>query len=216
MCRNSLGCVPKTLATAMVLLFVAAATSFLGARGVVAQGATFSQAGTLRIPRSSFPALVLPDGFVLIGGDLESEMFSPEWGESIGVNVPLTDNYRRSARGVRLADGRFFVSGGHGGPVDATMRTLPTRPLDSTMIFDPSTLRWTAGPRMNEARRLHSATLLMDGKVLITGGSPDPPGGFTVSKALASAEIYDPATNTSTSTVPMTRPHFNHSGVDPV
>ncbi len=48
-------------------------------------------------------------------------------------------------------------------------------------------------PRLNEARWLHTATLLQSGKVLIAGGESD-----TVE--LASAELYDPATNAITRT----------------
>ena len=48
-------------------------------------------------------------------------------------------------------------------------------------------------PRLNEARWLHTATLLANGKVLIAGGESD-------TSRLASAELYDPATNAITRT----------------
>jgi N-acetylneuraminic acid mutarotase len=57
--------------------------------------------------------------------------------------------------------------------------------LSSSWLFDPSTGSWTATVGMIEGRGSHTATLLLDGRVLVAGG-----GG--VSTVLASAELYDP------------------------
>src|SRR6266513_4018883 len=51
---------------------------------------------------------------------------------------------------------------------------------------------WTATGRLGTARTLHTATLLPNGKVLVAGGNNG--------SALASAELYDPATGTWTAT----------------
>jgi hypothetical protein len=55
---------------------------------------------------------------------------------------------------------------------------------------------------MTTPRIGHTATLLLNGKVLITGGSSDSP---------ASAELFDPVTNTFTRTGNMTTGRFNNS-----
>ena len=48
---------------------------------------------------------------------------------------------------------------------------------------DPATATWTATGPMNQARKLHTATLLPDGKVLVVGGTES-----------SGSELYDPAT----------------------
>jgi uncharacterized repeat protein (TIGR01451 family) len=64
-----------------------------------------------------------------------------------------------------------------------------------------------AGPSMISSRVNHSATLLPDGRVLLVGGS----GGMDASStpAYATAELFDPATNTFSPTA--NNPTTNHS-----
>jgi Galactose oxidase, central domain/Kelch motif len=95
-----------------------------------------------------------------------------------------------------LSDGTVLVAGG-GGPRE---QTFPYHGLASTELYDPATGNWTVTGSLNVARLVHTETLLADGRVLVTGGWPDPP---THSGLLASAEIYDPATGTWTRTVNM-------------
>ncbi len=51
---------------------------------------------------------------------------------------------------------------------------------------------WVAAPDMHDARMRHTATLLPNGTVLVAGGASVSADGYV---SLASAEIYDPATN---------------------
>ncbi len=53
---------------------------------------------------------------------------------------------------------------------------------------------------MTIARAFHTATLLSDGRVLITGGDS---GSWTSGPMFASAEIYNPTTGTFSATGPM-------------
>jgi len=63
---------------------------------------------------------------------------------------------------------------------------------------------------MAVARTGHTATLLADGRVLICGGDEGViPGGN--SGVLSSAEVYDPASGTFTSTGSLTFARFNHA-----
>lgn len=69
----------------------------------------------------------------------------------------------------------------------------------SVELYDPVNNKWVRTGDMKNARRGHAATLLRDGRVLVTGGYD----GSTATSALDKAETFDPATGVWTNT---TRP----------
>jgi hypothetical protein len=99
--------------------------------------------------------------------------------------------------GTLLPDGKVLVAGG----TSARPRMFPSPDfpypgIASTELYDPATGTWSATGLLNAGRLLHTATLLLNGKVLVAGGWPD----HTHNGIMASAELYDPATGTWTPT----------------
>ncbi len=72
--------------------------------------------------------------------------------------------------------------------------------LGTAELYDPTTGVWTSAPPLIVARIAHTATLLTNGKVLVTGGCPD----YLCASDLTSSEIYDPTSNTWTTTGSLT------------
>jgi Kelch motif protein len=72
-------------------------------------------------------------------------------------------------------------------------------PLTSAELYTPATRTWTTTGSLHTARYDQTATLLQNGQVLVAGGYWMDPS--TYSKVpLASAELYNPATGTWTTT----------------
>ncbi len=80
-----------------------------------------------------------------------------------------------------LPDGKVLIAGGF--REDGTSEIA----IASAEIFDPATKAFTLTGDMNEPRDGHTATLLPNGQVLITGG-------WNQSSRTATAELYDPQT----------------------
>jgi hypothetical protein len=76
-----------------------------------------------------------------------------------------------------LRDGRVLVAGGAGVARWAE-------------LYDPSTGEFTPSGPLDEDRTDYAATLLLDGSVLIAGGTAN--AGGVQSEVLTSAELYHP------------------------
>jgi N-acetylneuraminic acid mutarotase len=68
-----------------------------------------------------------------------------------------------------------------GGMIEDTIFT------DTAELYDPSTGSWTISGKMHYARNEHTASVLPNGKILVTGGDLH-------SSTVYSAELYDPST----------------------
>ncbi|HJV89481.1 MAG TPA: kelch repeat-containing protein [Holophagaceae bacterium] len=157
--------------------------------------------------RMAHTLTVLQDGRLLLaGGDPNhastvptAEIYDPHSGTWMPTG-PMT-SFRNYHAAALLPDGKVLVSGG----------VLPSSViLDSTEIYDPATNAWTPGPTLNATRQQHTATALADGTVLIAGGfgldSGGAQGGY-----LASAEIFDPASQSTMVVAPMSSPRASHT-----
>jgi hypothetical protein len=85
-------------------------------------------------------------------------------------------------------------------------------PTNTALVIDltASSPTWTTTGSMTYPRRQHNATILPDGKVLVTGGTSSP--GFNdATNAVLAAEVWDPATGIWTVLPSATVPRAYHS-----
>ncbi|WP_439568919.1 Kelch repeat-containing protein [Sphingopyxis sp.] len=161
--------------------------------------------GRLLVRRIQPSAAALPDGRVLVfggwvdgGASATTEIFDPATGRSLAG--PAMSGPRNAPAVVRLADGRILIAGGYDG---SDVRS-------DAEIFDPATGRMAATGPLGTARSGATATLLVDGRVLMVGGGrPD----RAPRRALASAEIFDPALGRFSSAGALAQGRYKHGAV---
>jgi len=142
----------------------------------------WSNAGIMR--RTGHTATLLENGKVLVaGGNTSSaQLYDPatdQWSDTAPMMVA-----RVSHVATLLADGRVLVTGG-GSYIGQTQVWL-----SSAEVYDPNANRWDPGGCMADSRWAHTATLLADNRVLVTGGwVPSENGG----RSLTGAELLEGA-----------------------
>ncbi len=82
--------------------------------------------------------------------------------------------------------------------------------VSNAEVYDPASGTWTGTRSMTVPRHGHTATLLPGGKVLVAGGQS---GDFIRKEILATAEVYDPASDTWSATGSMTAPRWGHTAM---
>ncbi len=114
--------------------------------------------------------------------------------------APMTEG-RSYHTATLLPNGKVLVTGGYD--------SYTVKFTASAELYDPATGAWISAGTMSTARGYHSATLLADGRVLVAGGRPIDYYG----NSLASADLYDPATNSWSAAAPMPQPHERQSAI---
>jgi len=148
----------------------------------------FSSTGSMAIARSSHTATLLADVKVLVtgGADNSAELYDPASGTFSSTGSMSVA--RSSHTATLLNDGTVLVAGGY------SSSTPPSLTVErSAELFDPvaGAFRATGGPVT--ARASHTATLLNNGLVLLTGGTDDGTGtdlNVLTYGILGSAELY--------------------------
>ena len=186
--------------------------SYNSARAYDPSDGTWALAPGMAELRIGHTAALLPSGDLLVvGGDngteslASAELYSAsaeEWSSTGDMAQP-----RQGHTATVLSDGRVLVVGGWGPPMAGDKGSTAQqargwrflspsqlrsqgRSLHSAEAYDSASGSWSETGSLSSARCGHTATLLLDGTVLVAGGfGPD-------GKPLASVEVYDPASGT--------------------
>jgi hypothetical protein len=161
----------------------------------------FSATGMMGVKRYSPTATLLSNGKVLLsGGDSDpvttAELYDPASG--IFTATGSMTSGRDSYSATLLLDGRVLIAGG------IKAFSNPQYSLSNAEVYNPSGGTFVPAGNLSAARYSHTATLLQDGRVLLTGGESG-------SGEFASADLYDPGTRASTATGKMLAARSEHS-----
>ena len=151
---------------------------------------TWRATGNMVRPHSQATATLLANGHVLVAGGGTSipttataELYNPDTGSWTATGNMTTPRMDHTA--TQLPNGEVLVAGG----TDYTdLNSSPTvfKVAASAELYDPGTGSWAVTGSMSTQRTGQTATILPDGKVLVTGGV----GGG--SSDTIGAELYDP------------------------
>lgn len=171
---------------------------------------SITPAAPMTIRRWSHTATTLADGRVLVTGGRTgntaatgivlntAEIYDPVTNTWAETTTPM-NVARRSHTATLLPNGKVLIAGGGN-----AVSTFTQQPIQSVELFDPATGSFTLIGNMITKRLGHSAILLRNGTVLISGGSE----GTGTFYPTTSAEIFDPASNTFTNAGPMNYSHL--------
>jgi N-acetylneuraminic acid mutarotase len=163
----------------------------------------WASTGVLTLARTQHVSTLLPNGKVLVVGGADTntsstagftaELYDPTSGVWARTGSLIVGR-RNGHSATLLPNGKVMVTGGSGvNKAGSTFENIYT-----TELYDPQTGAWeqisVAGTNdyLKTPRTKHTATLLPNGKVLITGGLKD-------GTSISAAELYDPATGSWTS-----------------
>ena len=170
----------------------------------------WTPAGSLSGTRVGHTATLLADGTVLVVGGATLGGGVGEYLVTAERYDPATDRWtaagslrtgRSGHRAVLLPDGRVLIIGG--AIAETGEQEGRSHITDTTMLYDPATNTWTPGATLTTTRVVPTATLLVDGRVFVTGGNPP--------SASATTELYDPATERWVASAPMSGAKIGHT-----
>lgn len=156
--------------------------------------------------RHDHSATLLTDGRVLVIGGYS---LPQQWLDNAEIYDPVSDTWTVTLplfshgtvhTATLMKDGRVLVVGGCTGSGVCT---------EKVEIFDPKANIWIEAMPLKSDRELHTAQLLDDGRVLIAGGSTAN-GEIPLD---GTAVIYDPRTNSWSTTAPMKFPRYGSKSV---
>jgi N-acetylneuraminic acid mutarotase len=129
----------------------------------------WTSTGSLKTARYYHTATLLSDGKVLVAGGrnysdtlASAEIYNPDTGT--WTNTGSLTPVREMHTATPLSDGRVLVAGGIGGDENNFGH------LSSAELYNPATGTWTGAGSLSTVRFGPTATRLLNGKVLVTGG----------------------------------------------
>jgi N-acetylneuraminic acid mutarotase len=198
----------RLLASCLLILATAAGIASTGALSIQVSGAagSWSKAASPITGREEHTATLLRNGNVLIAGGTDgrgktlasAEVYNPATNRWTPAGPMLTARLDHTA--TLLQSGKVLVAGG----LEAAVPFVPSSPLASAELYDPTTNAWSPAAPMIGSRARQTSTLLVDGRVLVVGGLSVAlrESGFFPGQP-TTAEIYDPKVNRWLATAPM-------------
>ena len=192
------------LAIGLRLMFIAAGTGLFPQSSLGDPAQTGSWSGTVPLPVVSVHSALLPGGKILMSDGQSLGTTAIVWDPATNNvdSVPISVNIFCNAM-EQMADGKILVVGGTVGGHTG---------LPAANIFDPSNETWTTLPDMAFPRWYPTATMLPDGRVIVTSGETD---CNECDETIQ--EIYDPSANSwsQLSSAPFFFPYYPHVFVLP-
>jgi len=149
-------------------------------------------------------ATLLQNGKILVAGGFgegngtaAAELYDPATGNWRSVQPMSTARFGHTA--TLLTNGQVLVAGGFNASVQ-----IGTTYLNSVELFDPVSETWSETGSLQTPRSFFTATLLLNGKVLVAGGAD----AYTNT---ATAEVYDPAIGTWTGSGDLNESRAHHT-----
>jgi hypothetical protein len=137
-----------------------------------------------------------------IGGIVSAALYDSS-GSFTSIGGLTAARYAHTA--TLLQNGKVLVAGGFGDASNCALADVQAQ--NSAELYDPVVGSFNKTGNMGLPRGEHTATLLINGKVLVAGGGNQGGGGT----GSASAELYDPSTGTFTQTGNLAGARFRHT-----
>ncbi len=169
---------------------------------------SFSATGSMATARYAHTATMLNNGKVLVAGGLTTnnstdtaELYDPANGTFTSIGKMVDTRFYHTA--TLLNNGKVLLTGGLADDAQSIGQV-------SAELFDPATNSFMVVANMGTGRYFHTATLFQNGQVLVAGGETVVQ---SATRGLASAELFDPSTNSFSPTGSMTAARFLHTAV---
>ena len=146
---------------------------------------SWTSSAAMSTPRTNHGATLLADGRVLLAGGINGSTYL----RTADVYVPNTNTWSASVGQMYAERAAHSLTLLNNGSVLAAGGRNSTSSLGTAEVFQPLPQMWSTTNAMTSPRHDHTATLLADGRVLVTGGTVL---ATPVPQYYSSAELYHP------------------------